>query len=239
MPSFNRAHSISTAIESVIKQTHTNFELIIIDDGSTDNTKEVINRFLEDKRVNYNRIIKSGVSVARNRGLELAKGDIVFFLDSDNAWDENFLRVMIAFMIHGNLVAGYCGIKMHYENENVLSYRGDDFLWKECLRENYIDMNAFCHKRGLQKKIRFDESLRRMVDWDYILAVTAIHSTSYAPFYGVQYYDGYSGNRISNTEYKEWNELNDLQNMIRAKHIKKEMSAHERGKSIHWSKTVS
>ena len=85
-PTYNRADFIEQAVNSVLAQTYTNFELLIVDDGSTDNTRDLLEPALTDSRVRYFRQENQGQSVARNWALSEAKGDFVCFLDSDNYW---------------------------------------------------------------------------------------------------------------------------------------------------------
>ena len=84
IPTYNREQRISKAVQSVFDQSATNWELIIVDDGSTDKTKKAIEKYLLDERVQYFFQENSGVSAARNRGVELSKGDYLIFLDSDD-----------------------------------------------------------------------------------------------------------------------------------------------------------
>ena len=99
MPSYNTAKFISETIESVLEQTYTNWELIIVDDCSTDNTDEVVKSFLSDNRIKYIKNEKnSGAAVSRNRALREAKGKWIAFLDSDDLWLPVKLEKQIAFM---------------------------------------------------------------------------------------------------------------------------------------------
>ena len=84
IPTYNRAQRCKTAVESVLSQTYGNVEVIVIDDGSSDNTQEVICGL--DVRVKYLRQSNAGVSAARNTGLEAATGEYIAFLDSDDVW---------------------------------------------------------------------------------------------------------------------------------------------------------
>ena len=84
IPTYNRANTLSRSIRSVLGQTSDNWELIIIDDGSTDHTTEVVKKFQPRKRIRYYFQENSGVSVARNYGMRLSKGDYLIFLDSDD-----------------------------------------------------------------------------------------------------------------------------------------------------------
>ncbi len=84
IPTYNRADSLPNAIDSVLRQEAGNWELIIIDDGSNDDTQVLIKKYLRDQRIKYFFQENSGVSAARNKGVELAGGDYVIFLDSDD-----------------------------------------------------------------------------------------------------------------------------------------------------------
>jgi glycosyltransferase involved in cell wall biosynthesis len=91
IPSFNRAHIIRDAIEAVQSQTFKDFELIISDDGSTDNTEEIVNTFISDSRIKYIKQLNKGVCAARNFGANHASGRYLIFLDSDDTVNENWL----------------------------------------------------------------------------------------------------------------------------------------------------
>ena len=100
MPSYNTAKYIVNAIHSVLQQTYSNWELIIVDDCSTDNTDEIIKPFLVDDRIIYLKNEKnSGAAISRNRALREAKGRWIAFLDSDDLWLPEKLEHQIKFMI--------------------------------------------------------------------------------------------------------------------------------------------
>ena len=99
MPSFNTAKYITASIASVQKQTYPNWELIIVDDCSTDNTDEIVKPLLTDTRIRYlKNEVNSGAAVSRNRALREAKGKWIAFLDSDDLWLPEKLEKQIAFM---------------------------------------------------------------------------------------------------------------------------------------------
>jgi len=191
MPVWNREGTVAAAIRSVLGQTHANFELIIADDGSTDATREAVAPFLGDPRVRWIDGAHGGVSAARNRGLKAATGEIVAYLDSDNRWAAWFLEVMARFMASEGLEAAYSAISLRDDLGHLTGYRGDDFDWEACLQQNYVDLNAFCHRRDLIDEVGgFDPKLRRMVDWDLILRLGKGRMVGYAPFVGCDYHDG-------------------------------------------------
>ena len=99
MPSYNTGRFIGEAIESVLAQSYSNWELIIVDDCSTDNTDDVVYQYLSDVRIRYiKNETNSGAAVSRNRALREAKGKWIAFLDSDDLWEPDKLKKQIAFM---------------------------------------------------------------------------------------------------------------------------------------------
>lgn len=99
MPTYNCGSLIAESIESVLAQTYPHWELLIVDDASRDNTEEVVQPFLADPRVRYERLAQnSGADVARSRAMALATGDYVAFLDSDDLWLPEKLEQHLTFM---------------------------------------------------------------------------------------------------------------------------------------------
>jgi GT2 family glycosyltransferase len=99
IPTYNRAHLIGRTVESALGQTHTNVELVIVDDGSKDNTKEVIaGKYGNDARVRYFQKVNGGPASARNHGFREARGDYVALLDSDDTWHPWKLSLQIRAM---------------------------------------------------------------------------------------------------------------------------------------------
>jgi GT2 family glycosyltransferase len=97
IPAYNRAYCLSRTLDSLLGQSYGRFEALIIDDGSTDGTEELVrSRYGGDSRIRYCYQTNQGVTVARNRGLDLAQGDFVAFLDSDDVWAEWKLEVQVA-----------------------------------------------------------------------------------------------------------------------------------------------
>lgn len=98
MPAFNNAGYICESIDSVLAQTYTDWELWVVDDGSTDNTADVVKKF-KDRRIHYVKQAKNkGVAAARNLGIEKSQGRFLAFLDSDDIWLPEKLEKQLAFM---------------------------------------------------------------------------------------------------------------------------------------------
>lgn len=214
MPTRNRAACIGAAIESVVRQDHRNWELIIIDDGGTDDTARVIRSF-NDKRIKFlpNRA-GAGVSSARNFGMRAAQGKWIFFLDSDNQWRPHFLTTMLRFLQAHDLETAYAGANLLDDSGQSWAVLFSEFDLETCLADNFIDLNGFCVRRSLVGA-GFDEAIRRLVDWDFILRVAAKTRLLGAPFIGVEYYDGSRHGRITHSEYRKGVELHDLLSHIR------------------------
>ena len=99
MPSYNTASFITDSIQSVIAQSYKNWELLIVDDCSTDNTDEVVKSFLADEKIRYIKNKRnSGPAVSRNKALKEAKGKWIAFLDSDDLWEPEKMEKQISFM---------------------------------------------------------------------------------------------------------------------------------------------
>lgn len=118
MPSYNTANYIVESIKSVLAQTYTNWELIIVDDCSTDNTDEIVQPFLSDERIKYFKNEKnSGAAVSRNKALREAIGKWVAFLDSDDLWLPEKLERQIAFMKKRDYKFSYTDYRIQLNSE--------------------------------------------------------------------------------------------------------------------------
>ena len=107
IPTYNRAHLIKRSAQSVLNQTYKNLELIIVDDGSTDNTKEVIDS-LNDERIVYIKQENQGAAAARNTGIDIAKGKYIAFQDSDDVWHSDKLEKQIYILKENNADIVFC-----------------------------------------------------------------------------------------------------------------------------------
>ncbi len=116
IPTYNRANMISVAIESVLAQTYPNWELIVVDDGSIDDTEVVVKQY-RDKRIKYYRQENRGRSVARNKGIDLSNGSYICFLDDDDYYLEMFLSKFYTEIKKHNRYDILCMCEQ-YENDN-------------------------------------------------------------------------------------------------------------------------
>lgn len=118
IPAFNCGKYISRALESVLTQTFKSFECIVVDDGSTDNTADIVRGFSD--RVKYVYQENSGASSARNKGISLSKGEYIAFLDADDYWVKTKLKSQIAvFSKYSDVALVYTNVAFHGASDNA------------------------------------------------------------------------------------------------------------------------
>ncbi len=190
MPTWNRAFVIGRAIDSVLQQVYKNFELIISDDGGTDNTKQYIEQNYDDSRIRYIKNSHSGVSAARNSALAQSSGSLIGYLDSDDEWSKNYLLIMVnAFVDNPAVNTIYCGVRCFDYRARKKSIFFRPYDRKALLQRNYIPINGFMHRRFLFKEMGgFDPGLPALVDWDLILRYTEGHPPMAVPCILATYY---------------------------------------------------
>ena len=206
LPTWNRSRQIRAAIDSVLDQSYANWELIVADDGSIDDTQLVVESAAAlDPRIIPLALKHRGVSATRNAALARATGDYVAFLDSDKKWEPDFLLSMVAFLEQRGHDAGYSMVQVNLRGD--ASYRTRPASRESLLIANSIDQTAIVARRELVEKIGgFDESLRRAVDYDLVLALSEATELVQVPFVGVRYSeDDQDPNRISEAESIAWN----------------------------------
>lgn len=185
IPSYNFAKYIGKAIESVISQTYPLWELIIVDDGSTDDTKQVVESYLGDKRISYYYQQNAGQAKAKNTAIKAAKGEYVAVLDADNICTNDRLEVAVGFL-DGNPSYGLCHSDITTINEqgelisqdNMARYSG--YTVNELLKDNFIAINTAVMRLDLVTAISgFNESIRRADDYEFCLRFCLKHKIKY------------------------------------------------------------
>lgn len=185
MPTFNRAHTIAEAIGSLVEQSYQNWELLVCDDGSIDRTAQVVAQ-MADPRIRYFAFEKANGAIARNRGLALARGEYIAYLDSDNLWHPSYLDVMMRALLAAP--GRPCAYGTYVDTEIVgtrVEFRAlavEPFDPVKLSRANFIDLNTICHHRHLYDWLGgFDETLPRVQDWDLALRYFSIFRPIHVP----------------------------------------------------------
>jgi glycosyltransferase involved in cell wall biosynthesis len=201
LPTFNRASVLENAVRSALRQRFRNFELIISDDGSNDNTADVVSR-ISDSRIRYIASTNGGVSAARNRAMDIAGGNVLAFLDSDNTWTEDHLQLCLAKMEIFGLDAVYGILQMVDGASKTIGWRANQYDFAKLSERNYIDLNVFVTRVDAINPTRFDEQIRRAVDWDYIIRTVRGKRVELGYFVSANYlHDEGEESRLTNNEY--------------------------------------
>ncbi len=200
MPTYNRAYCIRRAIDSVLAQWYENFELIVIDDGSTDQTESMLRELyaeeLAAKKIIFHRLdCNEGLCVARNVGLSLAKNEWIAYVDSDNVVYGNFL-LSFADAIHSHPEATSFYAKLFFKyRKNLLSRY---FNHQALLQGNYVDMGVFVHHCSLPSIYgNFDVKAARLEDWDLIIRYTRDEDPCFVDALVLEYYDDDAADRMT------------------------------------------
>ena len=180
IPTYNNAHLLGRAVQSVLGQTFRDFELIIVDDGSTDNTRELVGN-IDDDRVRYIRHEKNrGAGAAWNTGIRVATGAFIAFQDSDDEWMPDKLeRQMRAFdnapSDVGVVYTGFWRIegdkKTYIPSSKIEQKEGN--IRGPLLKSNFVGTPVVVIKREcFEKAGMFDEKLPMLQDWDLWIRIS-------------------------------------------------------------------
>lgn len=184
-PTFNRGYCLWKAILSVVRQTYPFWEMVIVDDGSTDDTRKVVKELQYDPRIKYYAIDHGGISRARNIGIEKSKGDIISYLDNDDELAEKFCERMVeVFKKHPNKL--YCLPNLNKRKElynskrELVTREGEISSWGENViaediyfRKAKVQTNGFSHRREVtsDSSIRWDENIPIAHDLDFLMQI--------------------------------------------------------------------
>ena len=156
IPVYNGEQSIKASLDSLAKQTHNRFEAIIINDGSVDRTEEVVERYRDSLHINYYYQENAGVAAARNKGLDLAKGEYVSFLDADDYYEPDFIKKMFLQAKSTESDVCYCGYNVVTPRK---TYRRKTHFTSERVLEKYILGKVSVQTTGWMFRRRFLDML--------------------------------------------------------------------------------
>lgn len=188
VPTYNREKVVLKAIDSILKQTYTNLECIVVDDGSTDNTEKAILQ-IEDSRLHYIKLEKnSGPSIARNVGIRESRGNYIAFNDSDDLWLINKLELQMKKIKKEDEVGMvYCGYS-YQKNGKEIKIPSDKY--ERYLLEGYIFDSLWQNNKVgtptilIKKKCidvcgEFAENLYSLEDWEFVLRIARQYKIAY------------------------------------------------------------
>ncbi len=175
IPTYNRKDTILRCLETVLLQTYKNIEVIVVDDGSTDETYKLFENY-PDKRVRYVRYSPNrGACYARNYGATMSKGEYIAFQDSDDEWVFEKIERQIYFLKETKADFVFCGMnrinpftkEKYYYPEST--FESDKDVLKQLLTNNVISTQTILIKKSLMDNIKFDITFKRYQDWDFSL----------------------------------------------------------------------
>jgi glycosyltransferase involved in cell wall biosynthesis len=174
IPAYNIGQFLRETIASVVKQTYTNWECIVVDDGSTDNTSEVVGQFqIADERVKYIRQENRGVSAARNIGIRNGQGAFILPLDGDDKIGTEYLdRAVNAILKDDSLKVIYCDAA--FFGDVTGKWILPSYSYRELLKENMIFSAALYRKSDFEAIGGYDESMKTgFEDWEFWISLLA------------------------------------------------------------------
>lgn len=180
IPTYNREKTILRSVMSVLNQTYKNLELIVVDDCSTDNTKEVVSQ-IKDSRFKYYCLERnSGACVARNYGIEKAAGEYIAFNDSDDQWHKDKLEKQLSFLINNNVDVTVCSMDVYDEGSSEKMYTFPDskkspegaVSFDSLLKYNCTSTQMLFGKIECFKENLFDSNMPRFQDWEGCLRLS-------------------------------------------------------------------
>jgi len=196
IPTYNRAHVIDQTIQSVLDQTYTDWELIVVDDGSTDDTAIQMAKY-DDPRILYYQKQHAERSAARNYGMEQASGSYICFLDSDDEYLPNFLSLHYeAILANPSYKVFRVGTYLVKMNERIpLPFPDPTWSALEAICRNFNGFGSYCFEREVIGEFKFIENYFVAQDFHFIFSI--MHSLS--GFYQVEEF-GFLNNYNSNSE---------------------------------------
>lgn len=182
IPNYNHTRFVSDAIQSVLAQTYRSFEIIVVDDGSTDNSREVVADFGD--QLHYIWQENQGLAGARNTGIRAAKGEFIALLDADDEWLPAFLETMTALAgQYPEAAVYYCAAQgMDVDGHDLPQVFGGpvippQMMYETLLRANFLNCCTILMRRSaVMEAGLFDQTLRSCEDWDLWLRMLPKHS---------------------------------------------------------------
>ena len=182
LPTYNRADTIERSVKSILSQTYTNFEVIVVDDASMDNTESVISG-IKDDRIKYLRHKSNkGGAAARNTGIKAAKGDYIAFQDSDDEWlPQKLYKQMEVFeacdsklgVVYTSCIKFNGNIVESFPDINIINAGSNGFIHEKFLRYNLVTtQTALVRSECFKKAGGFDERLPRLQDWELWIRIS-------------------------------------------------------------------
>lgn len=183
---YNMGRYIEETLDSILTQDYPQIESIVVDDGSTDDTAEVLRRYANDPRVRVVRQANAGQTVAKNRGIAEARGEFIAFCDADDTWRRDKLKLQIPRFADPRVAVVYGDIECVDGAGRVLPYHDirhfEGRITAQMLMDNFVAFpTAVVRSTVLRGLGGFDESLSMSIDYDLWLRISVDHEFAFVP----------------------------------------------------------
>lgn len=209
---YNYGEYISQCLQSIVEQTFTDFEAIIVNDGSTDDSEGKIKPFLEDKRFKYIKQENAGQANAKNTGIKNSTCEVIAFLDADDIWEPTKLEKQIKLFREPIVGVVYSRAKYIDANSNPLDFvlQGrylqprSGRVTKWLIFDNFVPFSSSVVRRECFEKVGlFDESLKMGIDWDLWLRISVHYDFDYVDEPLLIYRIGHAGQMSKNIDIRQ------------------------------------
>ena len=240
IPIYNVEKYLEKCLDSILNQTYKNLEIILIDDGSTDNSPNICNSYCEkDKRIKIIHKNNEGVSSARNKGIELSKGKYIVFIDSDDYVSNEHIEVLYDCIISNNVDLVISNLIDISEDGIILNNEEkESFLMNkdQCLKELLSEDNFYhlccgnIYRKDLLEKIRFNCKYRIAEDLDFLYRYIKQISSAYFLSKNTYYYLKREGSATNSIYSEKWNDELKICNFIISEMVELENNFHKYAK---------
>lgn len=185
LPTYNRRKTLKDTVDNILEQTYKNFELIIVDDDSTDGTEMMISQYNDNRIIYIKNSSNKGACYSRNRGVENARGIYIAFQDSDDLWKKDKLEKQIEFLINMDADITFCQMNRFDVNHKSLkmipdkSFNKTFIKFDDLLLGNFVSTQTLLLKKTCFDNIKFDLHLPRFQDWDIMLQLSKLYKIVY------------------------------------------------------------
>ncbi len=197
LPTYNRAHLVARAVQSVLSQTYRDFELVVVDDASDDNTRDVLSQFTDQRLCYIRHPERRGAAAARNTGIDVSQGEYIAFQDSDDEWLPEKLAQQLKMIMQAGPETGviYCRFQRVYEGKRsyypsvlrtgishlpLATRKLSGELYLALLQGNWITtQTALVRRVCFEQSGSFDPQLKRFQDWDLWLRLAQYYRFGY------------------------------------------------------------
>lgn len=209
---YNYGKYLANCVESALRQSHRDIEIIVINDGSTDNSDEVMQGYLTDPRIRYIKQNNAGQANAKNTGIHSARGDLIAFLDADDCWDDTKLEKQLVLFDDPAVGVVFSRARFVDEQGKPLKFQltGEYLTPRAGMVTPYLVFDNFIpfsssvvRKQCLARVGQFDESLKMGIDWDLWLRISIYYAFAFVDEPLLVYRLGHSGQMSKNLEERQ------------------------------------